>query len=407
MRKALFIIPALLVLCLCVVWFSFDKDARAFLAKGQTSPDVLFWSTDERDAGFRTLDAFPFLAGSRTIAAGDKTLALPEGEPIDLPVDVESYMADQRASALVIVHKGKVVFEEYGLDFSADGKWTSFSVAKSLTSTLVGAALADGSIASIDDPVTKYIAELKGSAYDDVSVAQLLTMTSGVRWNEDYGDPNSDVARFNNHTPEEGMDTTVSYMRSLPREAPAGEKWVYKTGETNLIGILVSEATGKPLADYLSEKIWAPFGMEQDATWLLNNTGNEISGCCIQAATRDMARFGMFMLAGGKAGDEAVLPEGWIEAATTKQADIGNPGEGYGYQWWTYDDGSYAAQGIFGQGIFIDPSRDLVIASNANWPEAVPQKQDQQRLEFYRAVQSVLQPKSGEGAQEVTGETAQ
>lgn len=390
MRKAVFIVLALLVLGASVVWFSFDKDARDFLAKGQTSPDVLFWSVDERDAGFRTLDAFPFLAGSRTIVAGEKPLPLPQGDPLEIKVDIARYMADQRASALVIVYEGKVVFEDYGLDFSAEGKWTSFSVAKSLTSTLVGAAVADGSIASIDDPVTKYIADLKGSAYDDVSVAQLLTMTSGVQWNEDYGDPNSDVAKFNNHIPEKGMDTTVSYMRSLPREARAGEKWVYKTGETNLIGILVSEATGKTLAEYLSEKIWKPFGMEQDATWLLNNTDNEISGCCIQAATRDMARFGMFMLAGGKAGGQAILPEGWIQAATTKQAEIGNPGEGYGYQWWTYDDGSYAAQGIFGQGIFIDPTRNLVIASNANWPSAVPDSEDAQRREFYRSVQAAV-----------------
>ncbi|MEM1051914.1 MAG: serine hydrolase [Pseudomonadota bacterium] len=378
------------------VWLSLDKDVRSFVAMGQTDPNVLFWSVEERDAGFRVLDGFPMLAGARTIAAGEETLALPTGEPLEIPTDVASYMADQRASALVIVHKGQVVFEEYGLDFSAEGKWTSFSVAKSLTSTLVGAAIADGAIASIDDPVTRYIADLKGSAYDDVSVGQLLTMTSGVAWNEDYGDPNSDVAKFNNHQPEAGMDTTVSYMRSLPREAPAGEKWVYKTGETNLIGILVSEATGKPLAEYLSEKIWAPFGMQQDATWLLNNSDNEISGCCIQAATRDMARFGLFMLGGGVVDGTPVLPEGWINAATTKQAEIGAPGEGYGYQWWTYDDGTYAAQGIFGQGIFIDPARDLVIASNANWPSAVPQDQDAQRQEFYRVVQGAVDALEGE-----------
>lgn len=390
MKKAILIIVAVLLLGVGAGWFSLDKDARAFLAKGQTSPDVLFWSVDERDAGFRVLDGFPFLAGARTISAGNNTLELPLGEALEIPTDVAAYMGEQRTSALVVVHKGKVVFEDYGLDFSAEGKWTSFSVAKSLTSTLVGVAVADDAIESIDDPVTKYIGDLKGSAYDDVSVAQLLTMTSGVAWNEDYGDPNSDVAKFNNHQPEEGIDTTVSYMRSLPREAPAGEKWVYKTGETNLIGILVSEATGKPLADYLSEKIWMPFGMQQDATWLLNNSGNEISGCCIQAATRDMARFGLFMIGGGQVNGEAILPQGWIEAATTKQAEIGSPGEGYGYQWWTDDDGSYAAQGIFGQGIFIDPARDLVIASNANWPSAVPAAQDAQRLAFYRTVQSAV-----------------
>lgn len=407
MKKAIVVLLAVIVLVVGGAWFSLGKDARGFLAMGQTSPDVLFWSVEERDAGFRVLDGFPFLAASRTIAAGDNTLELPDGEPLDIPVDVASYMADQRTSALVIVHKGNVVFEEYGLDFSADGKWTSFSVAKSLTSTMVGAAIADGAIRSIDDPVTDYIADLKGSAYDDVSVAQLLTMTSGVAWNEDYGDPNSDVAKFNNHQPEDGMDTTVSYMRSLPREAPAGEKWVYKTGETNLIGILVSEATGKPLADYLSEKVWAPFGMQQDATWLLNSADNEISGCCIQAATRDMARFGLFMLAGGEVDGASILPEGWIEAATTKQADIGVPGEGYGYQWWTYDEGTYAAQGIFGQGIFIDPARDLVIASNANWPSAVPAEQDAQRQEFYRAVQVAVDALGGEDTNEETLEAAE
>ena len=239
--------------------------------------------------------------------------------------------------------------------------------------------------------VSDYIPDLKGSVYDDVSIAQLLTMTSGVQWNEDYADPNSDVARFNAHQAEDGMDATVSYMRNLPREAPAGSKWVYKTGETNLIGVLVSSATGKNLADYLSEKVWAPFGMEQDASWLLGPTGHEISGCCVQASTRDFARFGLFMLAGGVAGSEAMLPEGWINAATNHQVGIGAEGFGYGYQWWTYDDGSYAARGIFGQGIFIDPKRNLVIATNSNWPHATERDQlDPQRHAFYRTVQAAI-----------------
>ena len=158
-------------------------------------------------------------------------------------------------------------------------------MAKSVTSTLVGAAVKDGYIKSLDDKVTRYIPGLRGSAYDKVSVRQLLTMTSGVKWNEDYTDPKSDVALFNLHKAEKGMDVTVSYMRKLPREAPAGTKWVYKTGETNLIGVLVSSATKKTLSSYLSEKVWAPFGMEQDASWLLGSTGHEISGCCIQAVS--------------------------------------------------------------------------------------------------------------------------
>jgi len=281
--------------------------------------------------------------------------------------------------------------EKYGLGFTGNGKWTSFSVAKSFTSTLVGAAIKDGYIKSIEDKVSTYIPDLKGSAYDDVTIRQLLTMTSGVKWNEDYADPKSDVALFNQHKAKDGMDVTVSYMRTLPREAPAGTKWVYKTGETNLIGVLVSSATKKNLSEYLSEKVWVPFGMEQDGSWLLGSTGHEISGCCIQASTRDYARFGLFIMGGAKVNGVSIVPDDWIAPATSKQADIGAPGKGYGYQWWTYDDGSFAAQGIFGQGIFIDPARRLVVASNSNWPKATdPNTVGKQREAFYKAVQAAV-----------------
>ncbi|MEP2736249.1 MAG: serine hydrolase [Erythrobacter sp.] len=371
-------------------WLSLDKNERAVLANMPTDTNVLFWSVEERDAAFRALDAFPALAEARTIAAGDATYPLPDGAPLSLTTDVDAYMEEQRTSAIVVVHNGKVVMEKYGLGFDDTGKWTSFSVAKSLTSTMVGAAIKDGAIESIDDPITKYIKGLVGSAYEEVSVEQLLTMTSGVAWNEDYEDPNSDVAKFNTHKAEDGLDATVSYMRKLPREAPAGEKWVYKTGETNLIGVLVSEATGKPLADYLSEKVWAPYGMQQDASWLLGSTGAEISGCCVQAATRDMARFGQFIMDGAMIDGKSIVPDDWIASATTKQADIGTPGAGYGYQWWTYDEGSYAAQGIFGQGIFIDPARNLVIASNSNWPTATGDAVGSQRQAFYKSVQAAV-----------------
>ena len=372
-------------------WASADKDMKALISSLPTDANVLFWSVEQRDAGFRALDRIPILAKSNIIAKGDKVYPLPKGEPITIGTDVDAYMMAQRTAGLVIVQDGKVRLEKYGLDFDAEGKWTSFSVAKSFTSTLVGAAIKDGYIKSIDDKVSAYIPDLKGSVYDDVTIKQLLTMTSGVKWNEDYADPKSDVALFNIHKPEKGMDVTVSYMRNLPREAPAGSKWVYKTGETNLIGVLVSSATKKTLSRYLSEKLWAPFGMEQDASWLIGSTGHEISGCCIQASTRDYARFGVFMLGGAKVDNVSILPDDWIAPATSKQADIAMPGKGYGYQWWTYDDGSYAAQGIFGQGIFIDPKRNLVIASNSNWPKATdPDTVGGQREMFYKAVQEAV-----------------
>lgn len=300
-------------------------------------------------------------------------------------------MARQRTAGLVIVQDGKLRLERYGLGFDGQGRWTSFSVAKSFTSTLVGAAVQDGAIRSLDDKVSQYIPGLKGSAYDDVSVRQLLTMSSGVRWNEDYEDPRSDVAEFNRAKPEEGLDATVSYMRKLPRAHPPGEVWHYNTGETNLIGVLVSSATGKTLSAYLQEKVWQPAGMEGQATWLLGKSGHEIGGCCLQAATRDYARFGLFVLTGGKARDgRRMVPDDWFSQATTRQKDIGRPGRGYGFQWWTYDDGTFAAQGIFGQGIFIDPKRKLVIASNADWPRASAGPQPEDRQTFYRQVQALI-----------------
>ncbi|GAA6130223.1 serine hydrolase domain-containing protein [Halopseudomonas sabulinigri] len=393
MKKGIISIALLLVLACGIFWATADQDMRRLALNLPTDTNVLFWSSEQRDAGFRAMDRLPVLSQSRVIAAGNSVYPLPAGAPLDIGVDVDAFMHEQHAAALVIVHNGKVRLEQYGLDFGPEGRWTSFSVAKSFTSTLVGAAIQDGYINSIDDMVSDYIPDLKGSAYDNVTIKQLLTMTSGVAWNEDYADPQSDVARFNSHQAEPGVDVTVSYMRQLKAEAEPGTKWVYKTGETNLIGVLASSAANKPLAQYLSEKVWKPFGMQQDATWLLGSTGHEISGCCVQAATRDFARFGLFMLGGGVAGGDQVLPEGWIAEATTRQADIGAPGRGYGYQWWTLDDGAYIAQGIFGQGIFIDPNRQLVIASNGNWPQATDAQggdQSKQRLAFYRQVQQAI-----------------
>jgi len=377
-------------------WFSLDKETRGLLATVPTNRDLLFWTVPQRDAAFRALDRIPLLAKARPIAAGNAPSPLPAGAPLKLGLDVDAFMAAQRSAAVVVLHDGKLRLERYGLGFDAAGRWTSFSVAKSMTSTLVGAAIRDGYIKSMDDKVSDYIPQMKGSAYDDVSIRQLLTMTSGVRWNEDYGDPNSDVARFNNHKPEEGVDALVSYMRQLPRVAPAGTRWHYSTGETNLVGILLNQATRKPLATYLAEKIWVPAGMQQQATWILSKTGQEISGCCIQAATRDFARVGQFILNGAMVNGKSIVPDGWLAEATSTRMPIGQPDRGYGYQWWTYADGSYSARGIFGQGIFIDPRRKLVIALNANWGTGANDRgSSAQREAFYQAVQKAIDDEAG------------
>jgi CubicO group peptidase (beta-lactamase class C family) len=368
------------------IWFSsLDKQTRGLLATFPTNADVLTWSQTQRDAAFRALDRMPILARSGEIAPSPNPLPLPPGKPLAIP-DLDEYMAGQHSAGIVILQDGKVRLERYGLDFDAAGRWTSFSVAKSFTSTLVGAAVQDGAIKSLEDKVSQYVPDLRGSAYDDVTIRQLLTMSSGVGWNEDYEDPNSDVSRFNAVRPDPGVDATVSYLRKLPRAHKPGEVWHYNTGETNLVGVLVSSATGKPLSQYLQEKVWQPAGMEAKATWLKGKTGHEIAGCCIQAATRDFARFGLFVLANGK----QITPPDWFAEATIKQKDIAVPGKGYGFLWWTYDDGSVAAQGIFGQGIFIDRARHLVIASNADWTRASKGPERVERDAFYKRVQAAV-----------------
>jgi CubicO group peptidase (beta-lactamase class C family) len=371
-------------------WFSLDRETRGLIATLPTNRDLLFWNQSQRDAAFRALDRIPLLAKWHVVPAGASPRPLPPGPPLKLALDVDAYMAGQRSAALIVLQDGKVRLERYGLGFGRGGRWTSFSVAKSVTSTLVGAAIRDGFIHGMDDKVSQYIPQMKGSAYDDVSIRELLTMTSGVQWNEDYDDPKSDVARFNNHQPEPGVDALVSYMRRLPRAAPPGTRWHYSTGETNLVGILVSQATKQPLATYLSKKIWVPAGMEQQATWILSRSGQEISGCCLQAATRDFARFGQFILEGARIDGRSVVPDGWLDDATTTRVGIGERDRGYGYFWWTYADGSYAARGIFGQGIFIDPKRKLVIASSADWPKATDGDASRAREAFYRAVQQAV-----------------
>jgi CubicO group peptidase (beta-lactamase class C family) len=341
--------------------------------------EVLFWSQAQRDANFRAMETlFP----GTTAQPARRARALPKGRALDLPA-AETFMAANNTAGLIVVQDGKVRYERYARGYSANGRWTSFSVAKSLTSTLVGAAVRDGFIASLDDPVTRYIPELTGSAYDGVSVRQVLTMTSGVKWNEDYTNPQSDVARMYQLEVPAGTDPTVAYLRTLTREAAPGTKWVYKTGETNLIGVLVTRATGKSLTGYAEEKIWRPFGMEAPLFWMIDTGGNNIGGCCLSASLRDYARIGLFVLGGGK----GVVPDGWFADATRAWSPL-PANHGYGYQWWTNGDGSFQAQGIFGQLIHIDPARRLVVAMSSAWPAATGRDLSAARAAFLDQVKA-------------------
>ncbi|MEQ8412527.1 MAG: serine hydrolase [Erythrobacter sp.] len=339
---------------------------------------VLFWSDAQRSARFRAME--DWFAGHE-VPSASQTRPLPRGEalPLALADDIRKLMDESEAAGVMVLEDGKVRFEDYGLGLAPTDRWTSFSVAKSFTSTLLGAAIRDGFVASLDDPVTLYVPGLEGSAYDGVSVGQLATMTSGVAWNEDYTDPQSDVARMNEFVLEYGKDAIVAQMKALEREAEPGTKFVYKTGETNLLGLLVENAIGLPLAEYAQEKIVEPAGFAGPMFWMTDQRGGNIGGCCLSLRLSDYARMGQFVLEGGEGiSGSRVVPEGWFAEAGAPQVDFGEldprrAGFGYGYQWWTYPGGNFGAQGIFGQSITIMPQQRLVVAIVGNWPTATGQ----------------------------------
>ena len=356
---------------------------------------ILSWTPEQQAYGYRNMEK---IVPVHVVKRGDHVRELPAGTPIapkwtydGKAWSIDSYMAAMRTSGVLVLKDGKVVLERYGLGRKPDERWTSFSVAKSVTSTLIGAAIQDGYIKSLNDPVTAYIPELKGGGYEGVTVRQLITMTSGVKWNEDYTDPNSDVAKVGLSVIEPGVNPVVSYMSKLPRETAPGAKFVYKTGETDLAGILVSNAVGKPMSQYLSENIWARFGMEQDAVWVDDVAGHERGGCCMSMTLRDYARIGQFMLEGGQAGGVQVVPEGWVADATSQHVALpaGGAETGYGYFWWLLPDG-YAAEGIFGQQIFVYPKEKLVIAVNSAWAAADDHKDWAAQAAMARAVRAAV-----------------
>ena len=355
---------------------------------------ILRWTPEQQAIGYRRIEkVFPV----RTIKRGSYVHPLPRAARTTDPTfehagrtwTVDEYMKANNVSGVLVLKDGQVLMERYGLGRTPQDRWTSFSVAKSVTSTLVGAAIQEGRIKGLNDPVTEYIPELRGSAYDDVTVRQLLMMSSGVKWNEDYVDPNSDVARAGSEPGEPGMNPIVSYMRKLPRANAPGTKFTYNTGETDLVGILVSNAVGMTLADYASEKLWKPYGMEQDGVWMLDSAGHERGGCCMSMTLRDYGRIGQFILDGGMAQGRRILPLGWTEEATKSQISIGAPPPaGYGYFWWIRPTGSYDASGIFGQSITTYTDERLIVVINAAWPKATDRGLGQARTTFIEAIRT-------------------
>ncbi|MFC3125454.1 serine hydrolase domain-containing protein [Pseudoroseomonas globiformis] len=319
---------------------------------------------------------------TRIIRRGTAASPLPRG-----PAIAPRYVSDGRergvsdyfdracVAGLLVIKSGQVVLERYGLGLTEATRWSSMSMVKSLTSTLVGAALRDGAIHCLDDAVSKYLPVMRGSAYDRVSVRHLITMSSGVAWSEDYVDRASHVNRYSRSLGAKVPGGVLALLRELSPEHEPGTVFRYNTGDTYLLGCLLSAATGETLADYMSRKIWVPCGMEQDAFYTLESDGGqEIGGSRAGMVLRDFGRFGLFILEGGVCPADAVLPDGWVEEAgrpAFRFAPNSNSygATGYGYSWWLDPDGAMVAVGFAGQSLYINRAEDLVVVTLSCQPQ--------------------------------------
>lgn len=358
-------IALLLCLAACSADVSVEPRATSTAAADAANfgdvDDQLFWTYKQKLAGFRNMEK---IGPTRLVQAGGQAYPLTNNERElggvtftheNKQWTIDQYIESQKIVGIIVVKNDAILYERYELGNMEDSRWVSYSVAKSVTSMLIGAAIQDGYIESVDEMVSDYLPRLKGTPYEQSSIRNVLQMSSGVEWNEDYADPEADI----NVTPWETL-AIYDYLKHKPRVSEPGVAFNYNTAETNLVGNVLRAAVGNNLSTYLAEKIWKPFGMEHDAYWALTETGGgEFGGCCINATLRDYARIGVFALRNGVLPDGSkVLPDNWIRESTTP-----SPGyAGYGYLWWLRGGGVYAASGIFGQRIQIFPAEKIVIA---------------------------------------------
>lgn len=282
--------------------------------------------------------------------------------------DLYDYVSRNRVAGLLVMQHGEICHEYYDLGLNPRDRWPSMSLAKSISTTLVGAAIQDGAISSVDDPLVRYLPELAGTSYEPVSIRQLLHMASGVHWDDTQTDPLSERRRMLALQEAQQPDAILHYVAGRPRAAPPGSIWNYSTGETHVVGALVRAATGQWLSDYLSDRIWSRLGMEADALWWLEAPdGLEVAGSGFHATLRDYARFTRFIASGGAIDGRPVLPPHWLPEASAPQF-LASGRVDYGYMWWIVpgadgdlDDGAFSGRGIFGQFLYINPRHDIAI----------------------------------------------
>ncbi|MCH8569171.1 MAG: beta-lactamase family protein [Balneolales bacterium] len=357
--------------------------AEEQLVNSISEKGVLFLNKEEQLFAYK----YAHLSGPvRFLNKSNNPFPLPYAEPQLDPNDIiymydsgfrklDYYLNQFDTAGLLVLKNGQIILEHYGDDMAEDDTWVSFSVTKSLLSVLFGVAIEQGFIESVNDPVSRYLQELAGTVYDDVTIKHLLQMASGVEWNEDYSNPDSDVAQLEHIRSDAEL---IAFMINRERAAPPGTKFNYNTGETNLAGSVLKAATGMYLTEFAQQTIWDQYGMEHHASWsLMGEQEIEHGGCCLNASLRDFARIGHLAVTEGVTRDgKKLLPEGWMQEST--QPSQGNPG--YGYLWWLLSDDRYAGSGIFGQHLHINPEMKLVVVMLSAWDEPISSQNSRHRM---------------------------
>jgi CubicO group peptidase (beta-lactamase class C family) len=372
---------------------------RQHLPRGE---EFLFLPPWIQPYAYRNVDR---LFANRPIRRGAQPRALPYGREVDPRYtaagrehDTGSFIDRNGMVGVLAIHRGLVVLERYGLGLQPHDRWSTMSTVKSMTAMLVGAAVQDGAL-SLDDPLTRHLPSLAGSAYEGVSIRHVLTMSSGTRWTEDYVDRGSHVNRYSKSLADRVPGGVLALMASLERAHTPGTTFLYNSGDTYLLGAALTRAVGTTLADYMSAKIWQPAGMEFDGFYTLESEGGqEIGGSRAGMALRDFGRFGLFVLNDGVIDGKRILPEGWVAEAATPAFTLPAPPvvdiTDYGYSWWL-GDGVMSALGHAGQRIDIFRDEQLVVVTLGAFPEpdyAPPGNHDRRNevVAFTRALRALL-----------------
>ena len=352
------ILLALLLAAVAIGLWKREEITRLLAVNSLFAEDRIVENFSNMDAAFLTAPV------SRGMGP---TAELGYGPAYDPPPAVEDWIVDRNVTALVVLKNGQIIYENYFKGTGADDRRISWSVAKSFLSALVGTLVADGTIASLDDPVTKYAPMLEGGAYDGATIRNVLNMASGVTFDEDYLDRGSDINRMGRVLALGGrMDDFAAGLTET--FAPPGQEWQYVSIDTHVIGMVVRGATGRSVIDLLGERIIEPMGLERAPYYLTDGTGVAFVLGGLNLTTRDYARFGQMFAQQGRYNGRQIVPADWVAASTSPSAPTAEGEIGYGYQWWIprgAAPGTYMARGIYGQYIYIDTAKGVVIAANA------------------------------------------